>query len=121
MPTLELITILPIDTPHIHVSHFVYTSFSDALVTFVSDQVTRPLQPMFSTGSEQQVQNIRVRTVFLTLTKILDSLVFFHQVCKKISSESSCKQVRVMIPLTPHFYIVKLGFIGVYLIFLFLL
>ena len=32
---------------------------------------------MLSTGSEQQGQNIRVRTVFLTLTKILDLLVFF--------------------------------------------
>ena len=40
VPTLELITILPLNTPHIHVSHFVLTSFSDALVTFVSDQVT---------------------------------------------------------------------------------
>ena len=37
---------------------------------------------MLSTGSEQQGQNIRVRTVFLTLTKILDLLVFFHRVCK---------------------------------------
>ena len=58
MPTLELITILPENTPHIHVSHFVLTSFSDALVTFVSDQVTwRPLRPMLSTGSEHQGQN----------------------------------------------------------------
>ena len=40
VPTLELITILPYNAPHIHVSHFVLTSFSDALVTFVSDQVT---------------------------------------------------------------------------------
>ena len=37
---------------------------------------------MLSTGSEQQGQNTRVRTVFLTLTKILDLLVFVHQVCK---------------------------------------
>ena len=37
VPTLELITILPINTPHIHVSHFVLTSFSGALLTFVSD------------------------------------------------------------------------------------
>ena len=51
--------------PLIHVSHFVLTSFSGALVTFVTDQVTRrPLQPILSTGSEQQGQNIRVRTVF---------------------------------------------------------
>ena len=83
----ELITILPKNTPHIHVSHFVLTSFPDVLVTFVSDQVTcRPLQPMLSTGSEQQGQNIRVRPVFLTLTKILDLLVFFHRVCKNFSS-----------------------------------
>ena len=69
VPTLKLITILPYNTPHIHVSHFVLTSFSDALVTFVSDQVTCcTLQPVLSTGSEQQGQNIRVRTVFLTLT-----------------------------------------------------
>ena len=40
VPTLELITILPYNMPHIHVSHCVLTSFSDALVTFVSDQVT---------------------------------------------------------------------------------
>ena len=47
-----------LNTPHIHVSHFVLTSFSDAFVTFVSDQVTRrPLQPMFSTASEHQGQN----------------------------------------------------------------
>ena len=73
--------------PHIHISHFVLTSFSDALVTFICDQVTqRPLQPMLSTGSEQQGQNIRVRTVFLTLTKILDLLIFFHQVCKKLNT-----------------------------------
>ena len=41
-------------------------SFTDALVTFVSDQVTcRPLQPMLSTGSEeQQGQKIRVRPEF---------------------------------------------------------
>ena len=53
-------------------------------MTFVSDQVTlRPLQPTLSTESEQQGQNIRVRPVFLTLTKFLDLLVCFHQVCKK--------------------------------------
>ena len=40
---------------------------------------------MLSTGSEQQGQNIRVRTVFLTLTKILDLLVIFHQICKNIT------------------------------------
>ena len=40
LPTLELITILPLNTSQIHVSHFVLTSFSDALVMFVSDQVT---------------------------------------------------------------------------------
>ena len=78
VPTLELITILPKNTPHIHDNHFVLTSFFDALVTLVSDKVTcRPLQPMSSTGSEQKGQNIRVRTVFLTLTKILDLLVVF--------------------------------------------
>ena len=38
--TLELLTILPLNTPHIHVSHFVLMSFSDALVMFVSDQNT---------------------------------------------------------------------------------
>ena len=60
------------------------TSFPDILLTFVSDQVTwRPLQPVLSTGSEHQGQNIRVRQAFLTLTKTLDLLVFFHRVCKK--------------------------------------
>ena len=58
MPTLELITILPLNMQHIHVSHFVLTSFSDALMTFVRDQVMRrPFQPMLSTGSEQQGKN----------------------------------------------------------------
>ena len=58
MPTFELITILPLNPPPIHVLHFVLTSLSDALVTFVSDQVTwRPLQPLLSTGSEHQGQN----------------------------------------------------------------
>ena len=41
---------------------------------------------MLSTGSEQQGQNIRVRTVFLILTEILDLHVFFHQVCKNNSA-----------------------------------
>ena len=45
---------------------------------------------MLNTGSEQQGQNIRVRTVFLTLTKILDLLVFFHQVCKNKKVPSLC-------------------------------
>ena len=41
--------------PLIQVSHFVLATFSDALVMFVTDQVTlRPFQPMLSTGSEQQ-------------------------------------------------------------------
>ena len=40
VPTLKVITILPKNTTLIHVSHFVLTSFSDALVTLVSDQVT---------------------------------------------------------------------------------
>ena len=40
VPTLEIITILPLNTPHTHISHFVLKSFPDALVTFVSDQVT---------------------------------------------------------------------------------
>ena len=54
MSTFELITILPINTPHIHVSHFVLTSFSDALVTFVSDQVTTNVKHRVRTsGSEQ--------------------------------------------------------------------
>ena len=93
VPTLELI-ILSYNMPHIHVSHFVLTSFSDTLVTFVSDQVRRrPLQPILSRGSEQRGQNIRVRTVFLTLTKILDLLLFFHQVCKNNYASSNWKVV----------------------------
>ena len=36
MPKLELITILPKNMPHIHISHFVLMSFSDAFVTFVT-------------------------------------------------------------------------------------
>ena len=47
---------------------------------------------MLSTGSEQQGQNTRVRTVFLTLTKTLDLLVFFHQVCK---NETSVRRILV--------------------------
>ena len=43
-------------------------SFSEALVTFVSDQVT-----YITTNVKHRVR---------TLTKILDLLVFFHQVCK---------------------------------------
>ena len=42
---------------------------------------------MLSTGSEQQGQNIKARAVFRTLTKILDLLVFFHQVCKNSISD----------------------------------
>ena len=47
---------------------------------------------MLSTGSEQQGLNIRVRPVFLTLTKILDLLVFFNQVCKNVFLQS-CNQL----------------------------
>ena len=44
--------------PHIHVSHFVLTSLSDALVTFVSDQVTTNVKHRVrTTGSEHQGQN----------------------------------------------------------------
>ena len=63
MLTLELITILPLNTPHNHVSHFVLTSFSDALVTFVNDQVyvtsitTNGKHRVRTTGSEHQGQN----------------------------------------------------------------
>ena len=71
--------ILPLNTPLIQVSHLVLTSFADALVTSL---VTK-LRDAHITGSEQQGQNTRVRTVFLTLAKILDLLVFFNQVCKK--------------------------------------
>ena len=41
---------------------------------------------MLSTESEQWGQKIRARPVFLTLTKIFDLLVFFHQVCKNNSA-----------------------------------
>ena len=64
--------------PHIHVSHFVLTSFSDSLVKIVSEQVTSPLQPMLSTGSEHQG-----RTSISDPVQNLDLLVFFHEVCKK--------------------------------------
>ena len=47
------------------------------------------IKPLLSTGSEQQGQNTRVRKVFLNLIIILDLLVFFHQVCKKRSSDFS--------------------------------
>ena len=74
VPTLEFITILPKDTPHMHVSYFVLTPFSDALVTFVSDQVTwSPLQPMISTGSKQQGQNISDHDQNLGFTRIVSS------------------------------------------------
>ena len=46
---------------------------------------------MLSTASELQAQNIRDRSVFLTLTKILDLPVIFHQVCKKEISDPSKK------------------------------
>ena len=43
--------------PHIHVSHFVLTSFSDGLVTLVSDQVTTIVgHRVRTTGSEHQCQ-----------------------------------------------------------------
>ena len=46
--------------PHIHVSHFVLTSFSDALVTFFRDQVTsittNVKHSVRTTGSEHQGQ-----------------------------------------------------------------
>ena len=48
---------------------------------------------MLSTGSEQQGHNIRGRTVFLTLTKILDLLVVFHQICKKNASTDKINSV----------------------------
>ena len=71
--------------PHIHVSHFVLTSFSDALVTFVINQVstiTTNVKHRFrTTGSEHQGQNsISDSDQNLGFTV----LVFFHQVCKKI-------------------------------------
>ena len=52
---------------------------------------------MLSTGSEQQGQNIRVRPgpVFLTLTKSLDLLVCFHQVCKRTLSTTTMDQMVV--------------------------
>ena len=50
---------------------------------------------MFCTGSEQQGQNIGVRTVFLSLTKILDLLVFFHQVCKKLNSNINQRPFKI--------------------------
>ena len=40
VPRFELNTFLPLNTPHINVSPFVLTPFSDAFVTFVGDQVT---------------------------------------------------------------------------------
>ena len=43
---------------------------------------------MLSSGSEQQGQKIKVIPAFLALTKILDLLGFFHQVCKKTCSVS---------------------------------
>ena len=58
MPKLELITILPQNMPHIHISHFGLTSFSDALVTFVSDQVTTNIKHRVrTTGPEHQGRN----------------------------------------------------------------
>ena len=41
-------------------------------------------------------------------------MLWFH---KSIKKKSPCNED----PLTPHFYIVKLGFTGVYIVFLFLL
>ena len=54
---------------------------------------------MSSTGSEQQGQNVRVRPVFLTLTKILDLFVFFHQMCKNKRYCIEEKQFRLKISL----------------------
>ena len=50
-----------------------------------------PLQPLLNTGSEQQGQNTRVRTVFLTLAKILDLLVFFIRCASKYESTGILK------------------------------
>ena len=65
MPTLELITILPYNTPHIHVSHFVLTPMSDALVTFacysrpsyVTSITTNVKHEARTTGSEHKGKN----------------------------------------------------------------
>ena len=39
VPTLEIIAILHYNTPYIHVSHFVLTSFSDDLVTSLATKL----------------------------------------------------------------------------------
>ena len=73
--------------PLSYASHFVLTSFSDALVTLLATKV----RDDHYNHCKAQGQNNRVRvqrTVFLTLAKISDLLVFFHQVCKKFHSLS---------------------------------
>ena len=83
VPTLELITILPLNTLHIHISNFVLTPFSDALVTSITTNVKHRVR---TTGS------IRVRTV----SKILDILVFFHLVCKNKGTSMACSKTVIL-------------------------
>ena len=48
-------------------------------------------------------------------------IFFFNYFCMKTVVASRKHAYIILTPLKPHFYIVKLGFTGVYLIFLFLL
>ena len=67
-----------------YVRHFVLTSLYGALVTCVSDHVTwRPLQPILSTGSEHQGQNIRSDQYFWPWPKPWIYLYFIIRCARK--------------------------------------
>ena len=60
-------------------------------------------------------KNIKASSFQSSGTSLDEVLLFFHIVYIMITCP--CNEH----PLTPHFYIVKLGFTGIYVIFLFLL
>ena len=76
-PTLEIIIILPIETPLIHASHFVLTSFPTLLSRSSVTKLGDVHYNQCLAQGKKLGQNIRVITVYLTKTKMLDLLVVF--------------------------------------------
>ena len=59
----------------------------------------------------------KTRISFVITAKLISAFVFATWIVQHIMLTCPCSEY----PLTPHFYIAKLGFTGVYIFFLFLL
>ena len=100
---------------------FSYYMTQKALYECGINEMKRFLPPYFYSSGPHHFKSVTMKLVICLASRLLFVGDSQHDILCWVESHIRITCPCNVYPLTPHFYIVKLGFTGVYIIFLFLL